>query len=779
MSRATEATLGANVERATARCAITATGIVQGVGFRPFVHGLASDLGLGGFVRNWAGGASIEVEGDPAALDRFVATLRANRVPHARVDDLRAVPCAPRGDRQFRIVTSECAAPGRVVVSPDIATCDDCVRELFDPADRRYRYPFITCAHCGPRLTIMTAAPYDRARTAMASFTLCETCRAEYANPSDRRFHAQAIACRACGPRLRAFDEHGVPLDAADPVRLAARQLRAGRIVALKGLGGYHLVCDAADAGVVAELRRRKARDDKPFAVMVADDLAAEVVCETSALERRALTSAVRPIVLMRRRPGAAVAAGVAPDTAWLGVMLPYTPLHHLLLREMRGRAVVMTSGNRSDEPIIHDDGEALARLTGVADLVLAHDRPIHVRGDDSVVRVVAGGVLPVRRARGQAPASLTLPAPLSRPTLALGGHLKAVVALGDGDRALPSHHLGDLDGYEAYRAYVAAIGHYERLFRIVPRRLVHDLHPDYASTRYALERARDEGLELLGVQHHHAHMASAMTEHGLVGPVIGVCFDGAGWGADGTVWGGEFLVGDPGGVRRAAHLRTVAMPGGEAATREPWRMAVAHLRAAGAAIEGTPIAGRVDRARLRAVETLLERGFNAPRTSSVGRLFDAVAALIGLGDRVSYEGQAAMRLESLAAAAPADGGYPFAVLAEPAALVVDPRPLIRAIAADVRGGGEPSTIARRFHSTMADVVEAVCRRLADAAGVDRVVLSGGVFQNALLTGDVTDRLTRAGFRPYRHRTVPPNDGGLCLGQLAIAAARDAAGGEA
>jgi hydrogenase maturation protein HypF len=757
------------------RRAINVTGIVQGVGFRPFVHGLARDLGLGGFVRNWAGGALIEVEGDLDALDRFVSTLGGGRPPGARVDGLRAMSCATRGEREFRIVESECATPGRVAVSPDLATCDDCLRELFDRSDRRYRYPFITCAHCGPRLTIMTAAPYDRQRTTMTSFPMCRACRADYDDPGNRRFHAQAIACPACGPRLRAVERRTAAPSAVDPLTACVEVVRAGGIVAVKGLGGYHLVCDAGGPGAaVAELRRRKARDEKPFAIMVADDVAAEAVCELSASERRALTSTARPIVLLRRRPGAAIADAVAPGTTLLGVMLPYTPLHHLLLHEMRGRAVVMTSGNRSDEPIIADDDEAVERLTAVADLVLAHDRPIHVRGDDSVLRVHGRAVLPVRRARGLAPASVALPARLARPTLALGGHLKAVIALGEADRALPSHHLGDLDGYETYRAYVAAIEHYERLFRIETARLVHDLHPDYASTRYAIERARDTGVERLAVQHHHAHMASCMAEHGLAEPVIGVCFDGAGWGTDGTVWGGEFLLGDARVARRVAHLRPVPLPGGEAAMREPWRMAVAHLREAGAPIGRSCIPERVDPVRLRAVEAILERG-RAPSTSSIGRLFDAVAALVGLGDRMSYEGQAAMRLESLATEAVPDGEYPVDLLPGPTALVVDPRPLIQAIVADARRGAASSVIARRFHSAIAEAVDAVCRRLRDATAVSTVVLSGGVFLNALLADDVTERLTRAGFRAHRHRIMPPNDGGLCLGQLAIAAAHDAA----
>jgi hydrogenase maturation protein HypF len=761
------------------RRAISVTGIVQGVGFRPFVHALAHGLGLTGFVRNWSGGALIEVEGRAAAIDRFLGDLHTRGPAGARIDGLRAAARPPCGDERFVIESSALGMTGRVAVSPDIATCDDCLAELLDPHDRRYQYPFITCAHCGPRLTIVTDAPYDRDRTTMAAFALCPACRAEYEDANDRRFHAQAIACPACGPRLRLLDGAGAAVECDDVLARTARALRDGAIVAVKGLGGYHLVCDATDARVVAGLRARKARDAKPLAVMVEDVTTAEQLCNVSAAERLALTSPARPIVLLRRRPGAPVAAGVAPDSALLGVMLPYTPLHHLLARQMRARPLVMTSGNRSDEPIAFEDGDAIDRLSGIADLVLAHDRPIHMRCDDSVVRVAAGAALTMRRARGHAPVGVSLRTPLSRPTLALGGHLKAAVALGDGTHAMASHHLGDLDQYEAYRAYVAAIEHYQRLFCIEPRRLVHDLHPDYASSRYAAERARRTGIEVMAVQHHHAHMASAMTEHGLAGPVIGVCFDGAGWGTDGTIWGGEFLLGDDGDVRRAAHLGCVGMPGGEAAVREPWRMAVAHLAHAQHSVGGTPLARRIAPDRLRIVERMIERAVNTPRTSSVGRWFDAVAALAGVCDHVRYEGQAAMMLESLAGGVARDGAYPFELLTSGGPLVVDPRGVVLSIAAEVRAGVTPAVIARRFHSTLVDVVTAVCERLRADSGVNTVVLSGGVFVNAILAGEVSERLARAGFAAYGHHAFPPNDGGLCLGQLAIAAARDGDRGSA
>ena len=762
---------------ATTQCrrSITVTGVVQGVGFRPFVHRLASRLSLCGFVKNWTGGALIEVEGELAAIDRFSAELQTCQPSLIEIDGLRVAAQRPRGEAQFRIEASEDFGAGVVVVAPDIATCDDCLRELFDSEDRRYRHPFISCAHCGPRLTIMVDAPYDRARTTMARFAMCDACHAEYEDPQDRRFHAQPIACPACGPRLQLL-EPGATSECRDALARSVDALCAGKIVAVKGIGGYHLVCDATDDTVVRELRRRKMRDDKPFAVMVADVAGADALCEVSAVERRALTSPTRPVVLLRRRVDSAVADAVAPRHTLLGVMLPYTPLQHLLLHDMPDRTLVMTSGNRSDEPIVHHDGD-LKRLSGIPDFVLTHDRPIHLRCDDSVVRVVADAVLPVRRARGEAPRRFRLRTPLACPTLALGGHLKAAVALGQDSHVVPSHHLGDLDDYQAYRAYVEAIEHYQRLFRIVPHRLVHDLHPDYASSRYALERAGATAIGIMAVQHHHAHMASCMAEHGLAGPVIGVCFDGTGWGTDGAIWGGEFLLGDDRDVQRAGHLDYVAMPGGETAIREPWRMALAHLIHAGEPIGRTSIARRIDADRIGTVEKMFERNFNAPLTSSVGRLFDAVAALVGVCDRVTYEGQAAMALESLASQVSPDGAYPFALLAPGNRIVVDPRPLIRAIMADARDGIVPAIIARRFHSTLVDIVATVCDRVRAVSGVTAVVLSGGVFVNGILACEVSDQLAQRGFSVYRHQGVPPNDGGLCLGQLAIAAARDAVAG--
>jgi hydrogenase maturation protein HypF len=756
------------------RRAVAVQGVVQGVGFRPFVYGLASRLHLRGFVKNRTGGVLIEVEGEVPSLDRFLTELVAGPPPLAHIDRLSWERRPPRGDRLFHIEPSEADGAAAVFVSPDVATCADCLAELFDPADRRHHYPFLNCTNCGPRLTIVTGAPYDRARTTMSSFPMCAACRAEYEDPANRRFHAQPTCCPACGPRLRVLDAHGRPIETDQPVRYFAAALAAGRIGAVKGLGGYHLACDARSEAAVVELRRRKQRDERPFALMVRDVEAAQALCTVLPGERELLTSARRPIVLLRKRAGAPVAEAVAPRNPFLGVMLPYTPVHHLLLGALEGIPLVLTSGNRSDEPIAHEDEDAVRRLAGIADLFLTHNRPIHVRCDDSVTRLVGGQELPLRRSRGYAPRPVHLPLECPCPLLAVGGQFKGVFALGRGRHAFLSHHLGDLDHYQAYRAFVRDISLYQQLFAVEPGRLAHDLHPDYASTRYALERAA-EGIELVPVQHHHAHLASCLAEHGLAEPVIGVTFDGTGYGTDGAVWGGEFLVGDYRQFRRAAHLRYVGMPGGDQAVREPWRMAVAHL--ADARAECELLKGRLPAAALRAVAQMLERGFRTPPTSSAGRLFDAVAALAGVRDRVSYEGQGAMELEWLATGVAPDGSYPFDLAAASEGsppeetLVVDTRPVIRAAAEDARRGVEAARIGRRFHSTVVEIIAAVCAWLREATGLSAVALSGGVFMNALLTEEVSARLGGAGFRVYRHRLVPPNDGGLSLGQLAVAAA--------
>ncbi len=746
----------------TERRAVTINGIVQGVGFRPFVYGLAQRLELRGFVCNDGGSILIEVEGDAPRLDRFLHELATRPPALARIKKVSWEPCALRGDRHFAIAASEESAAGAILISPDVATCAECLAELFDLANRRFRYPFLNCTNCGPRLTIIRGAPYDRERTTMAAFAMCPACRAEYEDPADRRFHAQPIACPACGPRLQAPGAQG------EPLRTFSATLCAGRIGAIKGLGGYHLVCDARNAAAVGELRRRKQRDEKPFAIMVRDAAAAEACCEVSALERELLLSPRRPIVLLRKRPVTGIAQAVAPGNPCLGVMLPYTPLHHLLCAEMGDTPLIMTSGNRSDEPIAYQDDDALDRLSGIADIFLTYDRPIHVRCDDSVTRVVGGRELPIRRSRGYAPQPVPLPFTCPCPLLAVGGQLKGTFALGLDRHAILSHHLGDLDHYDAYRAFERDIALYEELFAVRPARIVHDLHPDYASTRYAQGRARAE--DLVAVQHHHAHLASCLAENGRTEPAIGVIFDGTGYGTDGAVWGGEFLVGDYRDFRRAAYLRYVGMPGGEQAIREPWRMALAHLH--DAELASALLESRVPAASLRICTQMLERGLNTPWTSSMGRLFDAVAALAGVRDRVSYEGQAAMELEWLATGLAPYGAYPFDLIEAADAVQIDTRPLIRAVAEDAGHGVAPARIGRRFHTTIIDLIARVCNRLRRTSGLSVVALSGGVFMNVLLTTEVEARLARDGFRVCRHQLVPPNDGGLSLGQLAVAAAR-------
>jgi len=756
------------------RRAIAISGIVQGVGFRPFVFDLANRLGLRGFVRNQAGGVRIEVEGESQFLDRFVAEVQANSPPLARIDELSWTDGSPRGDLSFRIDVSRLDHEGPIFISPDVAPCNDCLRELFDPDDRRYCYPFLNCTNCGPRLSIIRGAPYDRERTTMSMFAMCLTCRAEYEDPANRRFHAQPTACPACGPRLILLDGNGLPLHVEDPLNSAIVTLERGGIVAIKGLGGYHLACLANNAKAVAELRKRKERDDKPFAIMVPDLDTASALCIVSSAEAELLESPRRPIVLLRRRERVDVALEVAPGNPTLGVMLPSTPLHHLIFHDNQGQPLVMTSGNRSDEPIAFQDGDAASRLAGICDLFLTHDRPIHLRCDDSVTRIVSGRELPIRRSRGDTPLPLELSVPCRIPILALGGQMKVTFALGRDRHAFVSHHIGDLDHYEAYRSYVEAIGHYEKLFELHPELIVHDLHPDYPSTRYAVAREVGDSTIRLAVQHHHAHLASCMADNRIEGPVIGVIFDGTGYGTDGTVWGGEFLIGDYFTFRRAAHFRTVAMPGGEQAIREPWRMAAAYL--ADADCDDRTLRNRLTNTSLTNVRRQIERNLNSPLTSSAGRLFDAVASIAGVRDQVTFEGQAAMELEWLAGSESHSGSYAFEFdkdTHEDKPLVIDARPVIVEVAEDAVRGIRPAIIARRFHSALVDVVAAVCASLRSRTGIDRVAISGGVFQNALLTAELIDQLGQDGFQTFRHRRVPPGDGGLSLGQIAIAAARN------
>lgn len=735
-------------------------GTVQGVGFRPFAFRLAAELGLTGWVTNSPGGAVVEVEGARATVDEFVRRLRRDHPPACRIDAVELVSVPPVGDTSFDIRPSATAGPVAVSVPPDLATCADCRCELFDPADRRFRYPFSSCTACGPRFSIVEAVPYDRARTTMRRFPLCPRCHAEYETPADRRFHAEPIACPDCGPRLELWRPDGAVLAAGDDaLRLAADAVRAGRIVAVKGLGGFQLVCDARDAGAVAVLRRRKGREEKPFAVMVPDLQAAEACAEVSPAEARLLTSPEAPIVLLRARRAPGLAAGVAPGNPLLGVMLPYTPLHHLLLADL-GFPVVATSGNRTDEPICTDEREALARLAAIADMFLVHDRPIARPVDDSVVRVVLGRELVLRRARGYAPLAVPV-GELLPPLLAVGAHLKNTVAVSTPAGVGLSQHVGDLGTAEAHAAFRAAAADLPALHGVEPVAVACDLHPDYASTRYA----QATGLRVVPVQHHHAHVLACLADNGAAGPCLGVAWDGTGLGPDGTAWGGEFLRVAGAGFERVAHLRPFPLPGGDRAAREPRRAALGVLYE----LFGADALDMTDLPPLRAftdaeravLRTALARGVNVPVTSAAGRLFDAVAALVGLRQAATFEGQAAAELEW--AADDADGEYPFDL----AVRVLDWGPTVRAVIADVRRGEAVGRIASRVHNTLAAMIVAVSSRV----GEPLVALTGGCFQNARLLTLAVGRLRAAGFELLWHRRVPPNDGGVALGQV-IAAAR-------
>ncbi len=764
-------------------------GIVQGVGFRPFVYGLAARYELTGWVSNTSAGVDLELNGEPQSLQHFRRALRAEAPPLARIETIEEEACAPNGYEQFEIRPSAAVQGAFQPVSPDVSICDDCLRELLDPNDRRYRYPFINCTNCGPRYTIIKDLPYDRPATTMAAFPLCEACAAEYADPLDRRFHAQPVACPQCGPHiwLERTDGDAAPRAIArqEGALQAARELLAsGKILAIKGLGGFHLACDATNERAVSELRRRKLRRDKPFALMMPDLEAVARVCLLDDEEMALLTSRERPIVILSARSDSPVSVDCAPGQNTLGVMLPYTPLHVLLLERAPDfpEALVMTSGNLVEEPIVTDNEEARRRLAPLADALLLHDRPIHTRCDDSVVQVVpplSSGepiLYPLRRARGYAPFPVYLPRALP-PLLAVGAELKNTFCLTRERHAFLSQHVGDLQNHETLQSFERSVAHLEQLFRVQPQLLAHDAHPDMLSTRYALERAEREGLPTFGVQHHHAHAAALMAEHGLDGerPVIGVIFDGVGYGTDGAVWGGEFLVADYAGFQRSTHLAYAPLPGGDMAVREPWRYALAWLAQAGIAWESDlpPVQhGQIQNVQgieaLSVLQQQLARGINCPQTSSMGRLFDAVSALVGVRQQVNYEGQAAIELEALAGEqrGRADG-YEFDIQGEE----IDPAPMLKALVADLRQGLSRSLMAARFHAGVARMVLDVCRRLRDETGLYEVGLSGGVWQNLTLLQETRRLLLEADFTVYIHRRVPANDGGLALGQALIAAA--------
>lgn len=734
------------------RLSVRVTGIVQGVGFRPFVYRLAQKLGLGGWVLNDEVGVLIEVEGPGEALEEFLKCLSSEAPPSAFIEHVDVKELSPLGERTFIIRESERSKERQALISPDIATCEDCLRELFDPNDRRYRYPFINCTNCGPRFTIVRDIPYDRPNTTMASFEMCPDCLREYHNPEDRRFHAQPNACPVCGPRVSLLDREGRLLETADPIREVIRLLKEGKILAVKGLGGYHLACDPFREDVVSELRRRKYREDKPFALMCRDLGVVEELCLLPPRAKELLESKQRPIVILERRHEAKVAPSVAPGHRTLGVMLPYTPLHHLLFSDGI-KCLVMTSGNISDEPIAYRDGEAFERLKGIADYFLTHNRPIHMRCDDSVLKVFRGRPLFIRRSRGYVPMPLRLPG-AKRSVLACGAELKNTFCLTKGELAFLSHYIGDLENFETFKSFEEGIEHFKRIFKIKPQLVAHDLHPDYLSTRYAL----DQDLPKVALQHHYAHALSCMAEYGLEGPVLAIVMDGTGFGADEAVWGCEFMEVTLRGYDRLGHLKYIPLPGGERAVKEPWRMAAVYLLRAFE--EEDP--ELFDRYYPRGWETLkkaLLKGLNCLPCSSMGRLFDAVSSLLGVRDVVNYEGQAAIELEQLAERT--DLFYPF----ELKDYVLNPDPIIRGIVDDLKAGVPRPLISGKFHRTMAQAILEVAKRVRTERGLKEVVLSGGCFQNLLLLEQSVSLLEAHGFTVFINHKVPPNDGGISLGQ--------------
>lgn len=743
---------------------------MQGVGFRPFVYRLAHEMGLTGWVRNSADGVLIEACGTGERLAHFTRRIRNEAPPLAVIVSLehRALPddC---DEHDFTIRESSGSGAHGAHVAPDAALCGDCLGELFDPSNRRFRHPFITCTNCGPRYSIITGIPYDRPNTTMDSFPLCPDCQREYNDPADRRFHAQPIACPACGPQLRLLNSSGSLIAAKDPAIIAAVDLlKAGSILAVKGIGGYHLVVDACNDEAVRRLRERKKRDEKPFAVMAPDLAAARSMAQLSEVEERLLASPESPIVIVRRAQGCPVSPLIAPGNALLGLMLPYTPIQHLLLHGNAFTALVMTSANLSDEPIAFQDDDALQRLSGIADFFLLHDRPIHMRSDDSVIRVFQDRPLFYRRARGYAPRAIRLPFGIP-PVLAVGAELKSTICLARGSQAFLSPHIGDLQNDASGDSFRQTIQHLAGLLEISAEIVACDLHPDYVSSVHAA----DSGLPLIRVQHHHAHLAACMAENGLEGEVVGLIFDGTGYGGDGTIWGGEFLVGGYDSFRRAGHFRQVRLPGGDAAVNEPWRMALSFLHAAmgEAAFDLEHPVTRHLPAEARAIFTaMLERGLNSPLTSSCGRLFDAVAALLDIRQIVTYDGQAAIELEAVAETVEDDGTYRYSIIINDGQpLQLDFSALFTDILYDLDVGVPAAVIARRFHLTVAAAAIDACMRISTANGIKRVVLSGGVFQNRLLSEMVYTGLVTQGLQVFTHRLSPPNDGCIALGQAAIA----------
>ncbi len=754
------------------RTQILVRGIVQGVGFRPYVFSLASRRSLRGRVFNNTAGVIIDVEGEPRAIEQFLNEIGSNPPPLARIE---SVECSgvldPANYADFRIVESAQAGKKFVPISADTATCGDCLRELFDPGDRRYRYPFINCTNCGPRFTIIEGVPYDRAQTTMRNFPMCAECRAEYENPLDRRFHAEPTACPACGPRVRLTDARGsggAHVSGEGAVACVRELLLEGEIVAIKGLGGFHLACDALNDRAVERLRGRKYREDKPFALMAASVNIIRRHCFVSQAEEDLLLSERRPIVLLERKHEAMIPDSVAPGVRTLGFMLPYTPLHHLLLEGL-DRPLVMTSGNVSDEPICYEDGDAAERLGAIADYFLLHDRRIHMRADDSVARIEQDREMILRRSRGHAPAPIRTSFKFARQVLACGAELKNTFCLTRGNHAFVSHHIGDLENLETLRSFTEGIEHFQRLFDLRPEVVVYDLHPEYLSTKYAL--ALDDVEMKVGVQHHHAHIASCMADNRIEGEVIGVAMDGLGFGEDGRFWGGEFFVADFAHAERIAHLDYLPMPGGAKAIREPWRMAAVYLqRALGDDFLNLdlPFVRSLDHRAWATIRRMIVTGTNSLETSSMGRLFDAMASLLGLRNAINYEGQAAIELEAIADRNVANG-YEFGVATDG---VIKAETVIQRAVNDLLNGCAPPEVSAKFHWAVAHLIAALARNVRSERRLNRIALSGGVFQNMLLLKLTRQMLATEGFEVFTHSRVPANDGGISLGQAVVANAR-------
>jgi len=751
---------------------IKVNGVVQGVGFRPFVYRIAHEHGVCGWVRNTSGNVEIEVEGTGREVDKFVAALKAEAPPLARIDHIDVASCSPHGYGKFEIRESLSEEGGYQLISPDIATCDDCRREIFDSEDRRYRYPFTNCTNCGPRFTIIDDIPYDRANTTMRKFRMCKLCQREYDDPLNRRFHAQPNACPDCGPRLSLVDNKGDPVACDDTLAASAQLLRAGKILAIRGLGGFQLACDATNAKAVKLLRKRKRRPSKPFALMFTSIEEIEKHCLVSKKEKELLRSPEAPIVLLKwKHKESNVALAVADRLNYLGAMLPYTPLHHLLMSNA-GVPLVMTSGNMSEEPIAKDNDEALRRLGGIADYFLLHDRDIYARYDDSVCIVEREPQI-VRRARGYAPYPIKLGF-YSLPVLACGAELKNTFCFTKGRHAFVSQHIGDMENAETLEHFENTVELYKQLFRIEPEAITYDMHPEYLATKYAHRVGKASDLRLVPVQHHHAHIVSCMADNAVEGPVIGVALDGTGYGADGAIWGGEFLVAEFGRFDRVGHLEYVPLLGGEAAIKKPYRMALGYiwsLLGDDFSLDGLPLS-KLGSSELNLLKQQLKRGLNCPLTSSAGRLFDAASAITGVCTDISYEAQAAIELEMVAEGSSTSRGaklYPFNIAEQNGLRVVKLAKLIAAIAKDVRGGVPTSRISLKFHRTMAQMVREMCLSISKDAGIKVVALSGGVFQNRLLMRLVVEALEADGFKVLTHRDVPCNDGGISLGQAVIA----------